>query len=289
MRRCLPAALVVLALSPSWAARADDFDHYTNKVLEKAPDAQGVIKVAKLTPALLAEHGGVLKGTVGALVIVKTNEGRWAKFMASPAKQKINDEKAVPVLLIDRFITYKEDEERVILAQGKNLRLFGGFQFDLDIGQVVPADIGGDVRFIATEMGIYAEPIGKAEIYLVTKPMPDAKPEVAAKVVIGDKFQPQYYAGIYKLHDDGRRSGTLHLTVRDDGVVVGHYFSDKDGKKYEVNGKVGDPHHKIQFKIYYPQTTQQFNGWMFTGDGKAFAGWTRLENQEAGFYAVRVE
>ncbi len=133
------------------------------------------------------------------------------------------------------------------------------------------------------------EPVNGAQLYVVTKPLPDAKPDVSQKVIVGEKFLPQYYNGVYKLYNDGRRSGVLHLTVRADGAAEGFFYNDEDGAKYEVTGKVGDPPHRINFKILYPRTVQQFNGWMFTGNGKAFAGWSKMENQETGFYAVRQE
>jgi hypothetical protein len=259
------------------------------------PQSKSASKVEKLTPELLTEHSDAIKGLGGALIVVRTNEGRWSKLVVYAAKQKVATEKsfpalkALPILLIDRFVTYQEDEDRAILVNGKNIRLFGGSQFNLDIGQVVPADVTADLRFVTTEMGEHAVPVGKAEVYIITKPMPEAKPDASPKIEVGAKFLPQYYTGVYKLHDDGQRSGTLHLKVGDDNVVKGHFYSDKDGAKYDVDGKVSDPHHKIDFKIYYPRTVQELHGWMFTANGKAFAGWTRLENRETGFYAVRQE
>ena len=110
-----------------------------------------------------------------------------------------------------------------------------------------------------------------------------------AKFVMGDKFEPRYFNGTYKLHDDGRRSGTLELKVDDEGAVTGSYYSDKDGQKYEVKGKIGTPLYNIQFTIKLPRTEQTFQGWMFTGDGKAIVGTSRIVQHETGFYAVRIE
>ena len=73
------------------------------------------------------------------------------------------------------------------------------------------------------------------------------------------------------------------------GDVTGFYFSDKDGLKYDVYGKVTNPKHAVQFTIKFPQTEQVFQGWMFTGNGKAITGSSRLQNRETGFYALRVE
>ena len=54
-------------------------------------------------------------------------------------------------------------------------------------------------------------------------------------------------------------------------------------------GKVGSPPYTIEFTIIYPRTRQEFHGWMFTGDGKAIAGFSRLQDHEHGFYALREE
>ena len=72
------------------------------------------------------------------MLIVKTNGGRNAKLLVHPAAQKTDATHSVPTLLIDRYVTYKEGEERTLLATGKNLALFPGFRLSLDMGQVVP-------------------------------------------------------------------------------------------------------------------------------------------------------
>jgi hypothetical protein len=77
--------------------------------------------------------------------------------------------------------------------------------------------------------------------------------------------------------------------VEDNGAVTGAYYSDKEGQKYEVTGKIGSPNHAIQFTIKFPRTEQVFSGWLFTGDANALCGSSRLERREAGFYAIRVE
>jgi hypothetical protein len=142
---------------------------------------------------------------------------------------------------------------------------------------------------VVTEGKSYVEPLGKAKLYLLTKPIPEATPKKPPKFEIGDTFQPKYFNGTYKLYDDGRRSGTLKLKVADDGEVTGDYFTDKDGKSYEVKGKIGMPSHSIQFTIKLPRTVETFDGFLFTGDGKAICGTSRMEERPAGFYAIRVE
>lgn len=286
MHRCRFFLAPVMLLAAVPALFADSFDRYTNLVLAKAAGAPGVKEINQLTPSLIADGDGVLPDHGGALVIIKTNEGRFSKLIVQSARQKIKTT-AVPILLIDRFVTYREGTERTIQAQGNNVYLFGGFQFNLDLGQVVPPTLGGDLRLVVEGRKVYAEPLGKAKMYLVTKPLPGPEAKTTAPTVIGEPFEARYFNGTYKLFDDGRRSGSLTLKVTNQGDVTGEFLSDKDGRKYEVVGKVGTPRHALQFTIKYPRTKEVFQGWMFTGDGKAIAGSSRLEGREAGFYALR--
>jgi hypothetical protein len=283
-----PLTLLTLLLLAS-GARADAFDHYVNLVLARAVEAVTTQEVKELTTRLLVENDRVLPGITSTFLIVKTNAGRYAKLLVQPARQKISDEKSLPMLLIDRYVTYREGEERAVAVAGANVSLFPGFRLSLDLGQIVPEELGGDLRFVVEDGKVYAQPLGRAKLYLVTKAIPDVAPRKPEKLVIGVKFEPRYFNGTYQLYDDGRRSGRLTLQVDGDDNVRGAYYSDKDGQKYEVRGKVGTPKHSIQFTVQFPRSEQTFQGWLFTGDGKALAGSSRLAEHEAGFYALRVE
>lgn len=286
MRTLLVPLLLALAALP--AARADEFDHYVNPTLDKLVRGKDVAEVKRLTPALILDHDRVLPRRSSAFLVVRTNGGRLAKLLVHPGKQKVAD-KALPVLSIEEFVTYKEGEERQVLAGGKNLSLYDGFRFSLDLGQVVPEEVGGDLRFVVEGDKAYAEPVGKAKLWVVTRHDPAVVPKKQGKFVMGEKFDPKYIAGTYRLFDDGRRSGKLVLAVDGDGDVTGSYYSDKDGTKYEVKGKVGEPKHGVEFAVMLPRTEQVFKGMLFTGDGKALAGTSRLERRETAFYAVREE
>jgi hypothetical protein len=270
-------------------ARGDAFDHYTNPVITRLLESKNVKEVKQLEPGTLTENDAVLPGIESAFVVVRTNTGRQAKLLLQAGKQKISEERSLPILIIDRFVTYKEGEERTILASGKNQSLFPGFRFSLDLGMVVPEEVGGDIQLVVEKDKIFTKPIGKARLFLVKKALPEATPKKGPALVIGDKFEPKYFNGSYKLHDDGRRSGTLTLKVDEDGDVTGAYYSDKDGQKYEVVGKIGMPAHSIEFRIKFPRTEQSFKGMLFTGDGKAMAGTSRLLERETAFYAIRSE
>lgn len=283
----LAAMLSSNVLTP--AVRGDAFDRYTNPILVKVPTGEGAKEVKQLTVDLLSDNDQVLPQTTGAMVVVRTNEGRWSKLLVVPARQKVDEKRQVPILLVERFVTYKEGEERAVHARGQNLHLYNGFHLNLDLGQVVPAVLGGDLRFVAEAGKVYAEPLGKAKLYILTKPLPEAAAKKPDKLEIGAAFEPRYFNGTYQLYDDGRRSGRLTLKVADSGDVSGAYYSDKDGHKYEVKGKIGSPAHSVQFTIKFPQSEQAFHGWLFTGNGKAITGTSRLQERESGFYAVRTE
>lgn len=284
-RLCLLTAVAIISLPT--ALRADAFDHYTNFILLKVPKAEAASAVKQVTLDMMIKHSRVLPGVPGTFAVVETNGGRMCKLLLQPARQKVSKDKSVPILLIERFTTFLEDEEKAVQAEGKNVRLFGGFHFDLDIGQVVPEALGGDLRVIVQGNDTTVEPVGKAKIYLLTAPLEEANPKKQARPEIGAVFEPRYFTGVYKLYDDGRRSGTLHLKVLDKGDVGGFYYSGKDGRKYEVSGKIGDPNHSISFRITFPKTVQTFHGWLFTGDGRALVGSSRLQDRETGFYAIR--
>jgi hypothetical protein len=171
--------------------------------------------------------------------------------------------------------------------------LFDGFHFSLDMGQVVPAKIGGDLRFTVKEKDdksdVALEALGKARLFLLTKPLPEATPKKSGKFVMGEAFDPKYFNGKFKIYDDGRRSGTLELKVDEEGGITGTYFSDKDGQQYDVLGKIAVPKHAIEFTVRLPRTEQKFKGWLFTGNGLAISGFSKLQDREAGFYATRIE
>lgn len=283
-----------VAIVLSWfccvlAVRGDAFDHYTNDILQGVPASKNAEKIARLTPELMVRNSRTLPATSGTFLVVRTNEGRFARLLVHPAAQKVDDNTSAPILLIERFVTYREGEERTVHAKGENVRVFGGFRFNLDIGQVTPEPLPADLKVTAQGDDFQVEPVGKAEIYLVKKHLDAATPKKLARVEIGAEFESRFFNGTYKLFDDGRRSGTLHLEVKDNDEVAGFYHTDKDGSKYPVLGKVGRPAHNIEFQIMFPRSLQSFRGWMFTGDGKVITGSSRMQERESGFYATRIE
>src|SRR5262249_52443629 len=181
---------------------------YTNTILEKVAQADGVKEVKQLTPDMILENNRVLPEVSSALVVVQTNEGRMSKVMLQAARKRLNDENktVVSIVLLERYATYRPGTERTVVASGQNVYLFDGFLFSLDLGQVVPNTLSPDLRFVAKEKGdkseVYLEPVGNAKLFLLTKPLPEATKPKAEKFVIGEGFEPKYFTGKYKLHDD---------------------------------------------------------------------------------------
>src|SRR5581483_4707687 len=107
-----------------------------------------------------------------------------------------------------------------------------GFRLSLDIGQIVPADLVADLACKQVDGNAVLEPVGKAKMYLVRSSLvPKAAAGTLPKPGEGP-FDPRYYAGAYKLNDDGRRTGTLELQVKNGGEITGAFFSDSTGQKY---------------------------------------------------------
>jgi hypothetical protein len=281
--------LVAALLAPSPSVAPDQFDYYINPVLTKAIEKEHAKEFKRVGDKELGDNDRVIPGAGSACLLVKTNDGRNAKLLCQIARQKISGDKFAWMLLIERYVTYREGEERAIVTSGKNLSLFAGFRLSLDLGQVVPEEIGGDIRFVVDGAKMYIESVGKAKLYVLVKPVPDIAPKKPDKLVVGETFEIRYFNGTYKLYDDGRRSGTLELKVDDDGKVTGSYYSDKDGQKYPVAGVIGTPKHSIEFSIKFPRSETQFSGLLFTGDAKALVGTSQSTAGKLGFYAVRVE
>ncbi len=290
IRKLMSLAFILMAPALMWA---DAFDNYTLPIISKAPEADGAKQIAELTPDMIVKNNQVLPNIESAMIVVYTNDNRWAKLLVSAARYKLQanpqaEPEYIPMLRIDRYVTFREASERAVLASGQGISLFPGFRLHLDMGQIVPAKLGGDLE--VTEQApkqFVVKPLGKAKMYLLTKPIPDAAPQKTQKLEAGAKFAPEYFNGTFKLHDDGRRRGALRLKLGADGDISGTFVSDENGREYEVHGAVAKPNYKIQFIIQFPQTQEEFEGYMFTGDGKAIAGTSKLQGRETGFYAVR--
>ena len=89
----------------------------------------------------------------------------------------------MPIVVLERYVTYDRDRGDVTLAHGRNVMLFPGYEFDFDIGQVVPAGSGADLKFAADRQ---LAAIDKAKLHPVNGSVLPATPP--------DKYDPQDHA-----------------------------------------------------------------------------------------------
>ncbi len=279
--------LAVLAFSRPGFAQ-DSFDLLNRPELAKLAASDSFAPVESLTIKQLAEADGRLSGTTGTLLIAKTNQGRWARILISQARQKVDAEKSVPILLVERFATCMDSEDRALVQSGKDIRLFAGFRFSLDLGQVVPAEIPADFEITPNENLLNLKSLKGASLWIVKKEIAPAKPVKPGSIDNTKPLGVHWFNGHYRLFDDGRRMGRLEIEADKDGNLSGALYSEKDNKRYELFGKVAMPNHTAQFTVRFPRSEQYFQAWLFTGDGSALAGTTRFGERETGFYATRI-
>ena len=153
-------------------------------------------------------------------------------------------------------------------AHGKDLVLFDGFRVDLDSGQIVPEGQGGDLRFQTdAETGPRLAVVGNAKLYTLTR-APVTSSAASARPSSGRTVVPGDFRGQYRLFANGQWSGALTWTSIRTGAVTGQFRSDLNGTAYQVNGQVApEVPHKSHFRIKYPRTQQDFEGYLWT-EGK---------------------
>jgi len=274
-------ALQVLAAPPA------PFDRPNRQETAALIQTPSFRQADSVTEADLAEHDRCLAPGGAAFAIVKTRQGRFAKVLLNPGRLKVAGGSVEPMVLVEQFVTFKDGDTRAFVARGDNRAIFPGTEFDLDLGQVVPERIGGDLRCVLENGRLSLRVRDGAKLWLAIDSVPLPKSTDPSQPVITDKFQQSYFQGAYQLEDDGRRSGTITIQVRDGGEVNGKYFSDKDGASYEVQGRLGPQPHQIEFGIRFPRTEQIYRGFLFTGNADAIAGTSRVGDRETGFYARR--
>lgn len=282
MKTLLFALVVILTASPLCAA--DAFDRHTSYWLRQVIDNNQPLQQLSL------EDGSKLKSIAPAIsspcIVVKTDEGNYTKALIGWGFVK-NPNGMVPVLLIERYVTYRSDRSDVTSAAGKDVMLFAGFSFNFDIGQVVPEGQGGDIRLAKDGTLVSLE---GAELYGMDG---SQLPPPAA----GEKHDPhdhqgvlpRDFTGIWKANVDGRWTGEWELQVEDSGRVSGRYTSDETKSTYDITGRVAALPHNIKLAIQLDNAEQTIDAYLWTKDKSALAGTVTLAGRKFGFYALRVE
>ncbi len=269
--------------SVSALSAADVFDRHAQPELRQALDA--FPPVDQMT---LADVGKIkpLSATLSSpCVVVKTNNGNYAKALVGWGLRK-GAAKPTPVVVLERFVTYRIDRPDLTTAAGKDVMLFPGFGFSFDIGQVVPVDQGADVEFTAEGA---LKPVGDAVLVpLKASLLPAADAAARHDPAAHEGVVPQDFAGTWKVDIDGRWKGEWELTVDDVDRVSGTFISDELQNRYEMLGQLGPAPHELKLTISLANAQMMVDAFLWTKDKSSMAGTVTLIGRKFGFVAQRV-
>ena len=282
MRIALLATCLLVFISQS--AQGDDaFDRHTAYWLKQATRDAKPLKELSMDQA--ARLNSIGEDIDGACVVVKTDKDNWTKALIGWGFVKGPD-RPIPVLLIDRFVTYRGDRNNVTTAVGKKVILFSGFGFDFDLGQVVPAGLGDDINFSEKAA---LRPREKSELYAFDGSQLPTEEKT-------DKYDPNDHAGVrardvegtWVVDVDGRWRGQWKINVGEGGRVQGTLTSTDSKNTYPITGRVSLPPHRIRLVIHLDNAEQTIDGYLWTKDKSAIAGTATLAARKFGFHAKRV-
>ncbi|MDP1796591.1 MAG: hypothetical protein Q8K78_03885 [Planctomycetaceae bacterium] len=274
---------VLILVTTTSAFAADVFDRHVSKDLKRALE-QPPLKELSLNDSAKLKR---LASTLGSpCIVVKTDDGNYTKALIGWGLRKGAD-KPTPVLLIERFVTYRGDRSDLTSAAGKDVMLFPGFGFNFDIGQVVPAGQGADIEFTPEQA---VKSVGDAVMVALNG-------SILAPAVKTDKYDPaaneavvaQDFAGSWKVDVDGRWKGEWELTVGDNGRVTGVFVSDELQNRYDITGQFGSSPNNLRVEVFLANAQMQVDGYLWTKDKSQIAGTVTMTNRKFGFHAVRVK
>lgn len=264
------------------ACRADLFDDHTAYWLKQVVDKQPSIE------SLSMKDGAKLKPIGRRLtspcVVIKTDDENYAKALLAWGMRK-NKDTLTPVVVIERFVTYRGDRPNITTAAGKEVMLFPGFQFNFDIGQVVPEGQGGDLKCGPDGT---LEVIPSAKLFALSGPAIPVDPKESLKPSNQVEVLPTDFAGQWQVHIDGRWTGRWELKV-DERRVYGKFISDETQSEYEINGHIAASAHNLRLDVELANTSQSVDGFLWTKDKSAMAGTVVIADRKVGFYAIRMK
>ena len=269
----------------STARAADLFDRHALAELKLATkDAAALEDIAAATAAKWKP----LSARISApCLIVRTNDGHWSKALLAWGQRKLKGrEQPHPVLVLERFVTYRSDREGQTAASGKDVMLFAGHSFSFDIGQVVPTGSGADIEF--TESGLI-KPLGEAKLFALNGSQLAAADANKPTPHDHEGVLPRDFAGTWKVSIDGRWNGTWEINVDDQRTVLGKFISDDTQSRYELYGKVSNIPHQAKLEIDLANTNMSIEALLFNSDKSTMSGTVVMANRKIGFVAKRQE
>ncbi len=279
------ASVCLVVLGSSLASAGDLFDRHSLAELKLATkDAQPLSELSSATAAKWQP----LSAKIGTpCVIVQTNDGHWSKALLSWGQRKVKGrENPLPVLVLERFVTYRGDREGQTTANGKEVMLFAGHSFSFDIGQVVPNGSGADIEF--TDAGI-VKPVGDAKLFGLNGSRLPAADAAKPNPNDHDGVLPRDFAGTWKVSIDGRWTGIWEVNVDEQRTVLGKFVSDDTKSRYELYGKVSNVPHQAKLEIDLANSQISVDAFLFTTDKSTMAGTATLASRKFAFVATRQE
>jgi hypothetical protein len=282
-RPCLCVCFV--AISAVSLPAADVFERHAAPLVKRLAESGDPVKLVTMQDASKIKP---LAPTIGSpCFVAKTDEGSYAKLLVSwGLKKGKNTEKPMPVLLIERYVVYRGDRLDLTSATGKDVMLFPGFAFNLDIGQVVPEGQGGDIIFTADGELI---PADHAKLVILNgSQLPPADKAARRDPQDHEGVLGEDFTGTWKLNADGRWLGELELKVTDGGKATGSFTSDESKNSYEVTGQLGSTPHNVKLEVFLANTQLSVDGFLWTKDKSQMAGTVTMTGRKFGFVATRV-
>lgn len=278
------AALAGQVLVSDSAYALDAFERHTLPQLRQVVGANKAL--ATITSKELTTLKPLGRGVDSPCLVIKTDAGNLAKALVSFGLRKTANQ-PIPVLMIDRYVTYDPGRGGQTTAHGKDVMLFPGFAFDFDIGQVVPQDAGGDFEF-AGERKIVAQ--GKAELFPLNGPVELAESSGKKHDPLDhDGILPQDFGGVWRVDADGRWKGTMELECDAEGNISGKYLSADTQSSYAVAGKVDKGTNRASLVIELANSDQLLEAFLWSTDKSVMAGITTMAEKRFGFHATRAD
>jgi hypothetical protein len=280
---CLTVALFPV-LSRS-AVAADAFERHGAKLVKRlAEDGEGLKQLGMADASKIKP----LSPNIGSpCLVARTDEGGYSKVLASwGLKKGKGSDKPTPVLLIERFVTYRGDRLDLTSATGKDVMLFPGFGFNLDIGQVVPEGQGADIAF--TEDGELIAAENAKLVVLNGSQLPPADKTTRRDPNDHEGVVAEDFTGTWKLNADGRWTGELDLKVTEGGKATGSFTSEESKNSYDITGQIGGTPHNLKLEVFLANTQLSVDGYLWTKDKSQMAGTVTMTGRKFGFVATRV-
>jgi hypothetical protein len=268
------------------AFSADVFERHAAPLVKRLAEEGTATKELAMADAAKLKP---LAANIGSpCILLKTDAGNYTKGLVSWGLRKgKGTEKPMPLLLIERYATYRGERLELTAAIGKDVMLFPGFGFDFDIGQVVPAGQGADIEFTAEGTLISS---GDAKLIVLNGSQLPVAEKATKKHDPTDHegVVPLDFAGTWKLNADGRWLGELDLKINEAGRATGSFTSDESKNAYEISGQTGSTPHNLKLEVFLANTQLSVDGFLWTKDKSQMAGTVTMTGRKFGFVATRM-